>query len=331
MVIVSKTASPTEVAQALHRELRRQVARLRRQLTALPPSATAATLASHHFALIGTAFPVTLVALDDVVSTDSIGLSRLALAELLLQPTNQPLFDVSRCSLVLESRRLDASDVLRNVHEGIPSSGVPNGTQYLVDGFYGYYHYMQQGMNDKGWGCAYRSLQTLASWLAMQHYTDLDGAPSHREIQDVLVKIGDKPPSFLGSKDWIGSMEVGYVLDERFGVSFRSLNVASGPQLVDCAQELKHHFQTQGTPVMMGGGSLAFTLLGIDYNEASGDCAFLILDPHYVGAEDLDAIQTKTMALEGYKAVPCGWRRATTLAKSFYNLCLPQRPTTASP
>ncbi|KAJ0392656.1 hypothetical protein P43SY_005975 [Pythium insidiosum] len=332
VVVVPQTATAVDAVHALRRELQRQVSRLTRQLASLSPSATTASLSCHHFALIGAAFPVTLVALDEQVTTEeTLGLTRLELAELLLQPTNQPLFDVSRCSLVLEARRLDASDVLRNVHEGIAPSGVPNGTQYLVDGFYGYYHYMQQGMNDKGWGCAYRSLQTLASWLVLQHYADDAAVPSHREIQEVLIKIGDKPPSFLNSRDWIGSMEVGYVLDERFGVSFRSLNVASGPQLVEHAQELKHHFQTQGTPVMMGGGSLAFTLLGIDYNESTGDCAFLILDPHYAGAEDLEAIQTKPMALEGYKAVPCGWRRASTLAKSFYNLCLPQRPTTASP
>jgi hypothetical protein len=46
-------------------------------------------------------------------------------------------------------------------------------------------------------------------------------------------------------------------------------------------RELAHHFDTVGTPVMMGGGKLAYTLLGVDYNERTGDCAFLILDPHF--------------------------------------------------
>lgn len=225
--------------------------------------------------------------------------------------------------------QLRASDVLINVHEGVAASGVAQGEQYVVDGFYGYYHYMQQGVNDKGWGCAYRSLQTLASWLVLNHYAPAS-APTHLThdaIQRTLVRIGDKPPSFIGSREWIGSMEVGYVLDEVYGVGFRSLRAAAGPQLVDLAQELKHHFETQGTPVMMGGGQLAFTLLGIDYNASTGECAFLILDPHYTGSDDLDVIQTKPLALEGYKAIACGWRRASTFAKnSFYNLCLPQRP-----
>lgn len=196
----------------------------------------------------------------------------------------------------------------------------------LVDGLYGYYHYMQQGMRDKGWGCAYRSLQTLSSWLQLNHYASR-APPTHAEIQRALVSMGDKPTTFVGSAQWIGSLEVGYVLDELFDVSFRSLNVASGSKLPEVARELQHHFSTHGTPVMMGGGQLAFTILGVDYDPRSGDCALLILDPHYTGGDDLVTIQTKTQALEGYKAVPVSWRRTSTFsAKSFYNLCLPQRP-----
>jgi len=43
---------------------------------------------------------------------------------------------------------------------------------------------------------------------------------------------------------------------------------------------------------MIGGGVLAYTLLGIDFNERTGDCAFLILDPHYTGPEDLKRIHS---------------------------------------
>ena len=38
---------------------------------------------------------------------------------------------------------------------------------------------------------------------------------------------------------------------------------------------------------------MAHTILGVDYNESSGDLKFLILDPHYTGAEDLKVIQDK--------------------------------------
>jgi len=38
------------------------------------------------------------------------------------------------------------------------------------------------------------------------------------------------------------------------------------------------------------GGVLAYTLLGGDYDEASADCVFLILHPHYAGSDDLKKI-----------------------------------------
>ena len=40
----------------------------------------------------------------------------------------------------------------------------------------------QDKFNDSGWGCAYRSLQTLCSWFLHNGYTD-KAAPSHQQIQ----------------------------------------------------------------------------------------------------------------------------------------------------
>ena len=54
----------------------------------------------------------------------------------------------------------------------------------MVDGNYTYHHYKQDNFDDDGWGCAYRSLQTLVSWLKFQGYTDKP-IPTHREIQKV--------------------------------------------------------------------------------------------------------------------------------------------------
>jgi hypothetical protein len=53
------------------------------------------------------------------------------------------------------------------------------GQLYLVDGAYEYYHYMQDKFNDAGWGCAYRSLQTIVSWFRLQKYTSKP-VPGHR-------------------------------------------------------------------------------------------------------------------------------------------------------
>jgi hypothetical protein len=70
----------------------------------------------------------------------------------------------------------------------------------------------------------------------------------------------------------------------------------------------------------VGGGVLAHTIIGIDYNEETGDARFLILDPHYTGGEDLRIIQNK-----GW----CNWKPSSFWkADSFYNMCLPLRPTT---
>ncbi|KAG6594061.1 Ufm1-specific protease [Phytophthora cinnamomi] len=331
LVVVPVDASVRETFALLRQQLHEQLTEVANRLKNAPESVTAVT--AHQFPLVGAAFPLMVVSnstgTDDADETMDDVKTLESLHRAFLQPVDQPLFRVSRgCSLSQQGEWLASSDVLYNVHEGIPNSGV-DGSQCLsalVDGFYGYYHYMQQGKNDKGWGCAYRSLQTLASWLFVQHFTK-QRYLSHDEIQNALVKMGDKPERFRGSTEWIGSLEVGYVLDELFGVTFRSLSVSSGAQLPDVARELIYHFETQGTPVMMGGGQLAFTLLGVDYDPDSGVCAFLTLDPHYTGDEDLTTIQQQTVALEGYKAVPCSWRKTTTFVKnSFYNLCLPQRP-----
>jgi hypothetical protein len=66
-----------------------------------------------------------------------------------------------------------------------------------VKGDYIYFHYMQDGFNDAGWGCAYRSLQTLFSWFLLNGYTTKP-VPSIPDIQKLLVEIGDKQPKFIG-------------------------------------------------------------------------------------------------------------------------------------
>ncbi|KAH7681528.1 Peptidase C78 ubiquitin fold modifier-specific peptidase 1/ 2 protein [Dioscorea alata] len=213
--------------------------------------------------------------------------------------------------------------LLRDVHTEIAGSGVSGGITSLIDGSYEYYHYLHGGIDDNGWGCAYRSLQTIISWFRLQHYTSVE-VPSHRAIQQALVEIGDKEPSFVGSREWIGAIELSFVLDKLLGVTCKIMNVRSGLELPEKCRELAIHFETQGTPVMIGGGVLAYTLLGVDFNEANGDCAFLILDPHYTGNDDL-----KKIISSGW----CGWKKAVDskgrhffLADKFYNLLLPQRP-----
>ena len=44
--------------------------------------------------------------------------------------------------------------------------------------------------------------------------------PPHRTIQTTLVEMGDKPVAFVGSTQWIGAIELGYVLDQMLRVSW---------------------------------------------------------------------------------------------------------------
>lgn len=84
-------------------------------------------------------------------------------------------------------------------------------------------------MLHQGWGCGYRTLQTLCSWILRcqkrEHQTKEDiqqAVPSIPSIQKILIEIGDKTPEFYGSRDWIGSFEVMVFSEARL---FSSLTV----------------------------------------------------------------------------------------------------------
>lgn len=75
---------------------------------------------------------------------------------------------------------------------------------------------------------------------------------------------------------------------------------------------------TFATLEFLGGGMLAHTILGVDFNESTGESSFLVLDPHYSGNEDLHTVITK-----GW----CGWKMPSFWKQEcFYNLLLPIPP-----
>ncbi|XVF11628.1 hypothetical protein REPUB_Repub08aG0043600 [Reevesia pubescens] len=284
----------------------------------------------YHFSPPGIAHPITVIYELNYGETEMRQVdARRSLHLRLGFPFDRPLLRIANAlNLSTKDRSRDiskrkGSSLLKDVHMGIPSSGVSGGIVSLVQGSYEYYHYLQDGFDDSGWGCAYRSLQTIVSWFRLQHYSSID-VPSHREIQQSLVDIDDKDPSFIGSREWIGAIELSFVLDKLLGVSCKVINVRSGSELPEKCRELALHFENQGTPIMIGGGVLAYTLLGVDYNEATGESAFLILDPHYTGIDD-----HKKIINGGW----CGWKKSVDskgksffLQDKFYNLLLPQRP-----
>ncbi|CAG9541080.1 unnamed protein product [Cercopithifilaria johnstoni] len=206
--------------------------------------------------------------------------------------------------------------LLQNPHLHIKSYK-PKGKVYIISGSYNYHHYMQDGIDDSGWGCAYRSFQTLWSWFVLQGYIDRP-TPTHCEIQQSLYDYGDKDATFVGSQQWIGSIELGYCLENMAGIESRVLTTNSGTEVTGNIRQLALHFKTCGTPVMIGGGMLAHTILGVDFNESTGESSFLVLDPHYSGNEDLHTVITK-----GW----CGWKMPSFWKQEFfYNLLLPIPP-----
>lgn len=280
---------------------------------------------------------------SETLDYDRLESIRRELHRAYLAPMDWPMFRVSQRILNVNLQEDDQlKGFLTNVHSGlVDSSGIKGGSRSIIEGTYTYHHYMQNHFNDNGWGCAYRSLQTIISWFKHQGFIyspdtrpyepktdnlqslriDLcseSRVPTHEEIQKILVDVGDKNSDFIGSKKWIGSQEVCYVLNHMYGIESKFIAVNSGGDLVAKARDLGAHFADQSTPVMIGGGVLAHTIIGTDFNEKNGDIRYLILDPHYTEEEDLDKITKK-----GW----CGWKKNSFWDKSsFYNLCLPQRP-----
>ncbi|KFD54459.1 hypothetical protein M514_04606 [Trichuris suis] len=206
--------------------------------------------------------------------------------------------------------------LIRSIHKLVAPPST-TGRTAVVQGPYNYHHYMQDSFDDRGWGCAYRSLQTIWSWYVLNGYTNVP-VPTHREIQEALVQVGDKQSSFIGAKKWIGSLELNYVLSHVLKIDSKILNARNGSEIDLNADELLCHFKGEGTPVMIGGGVLAHVILGVFIDEASSVVKYLVLDPHYTGPEDVKSIVQK-----GW----CGWKPSTFWAKSpFYNLLLPSRP-----
>jgi hypothetical protein len=147
---------------------------------------------------------------------------------------------------------------------------------------------------------------------------------------------------------WLGSQDLGYWLDHALGVSCRFESFNSGDDVPSGGRKFVHHFETQGSPIMIGGGELAcvsgrfnalrrgwrtcwralarrFTLLGVDFNDQTGEIRYLIMDPHYTGADVLTQIQPKWV---GWKSADSLTHLGTKLFKAdtFYTFCLPQRP-----
>ncbi|XP_032438475.1 ufm1-specific protease 1 [Xiphophorus hellerii] len=215
--------------------------------------------------------------------------------------------------------------LLKNVHTELPDPLTDPAKCSLVKGDYLYFHYGCDGQNDRGWGCGYRTIQTMASWIYLNRSPVQNQnriAPSLPQIQQALVTMGDKPGSFSGSREWIGTFEASLVLDYFCDVPCKVVHVRGGGAELEqvAAEELHQHFEKHGSPVMMGGDrdNSSKGILGV----CSGDKGsyLLVVDPHYYGRQ----LEKTELQKRGWVA----WKRVSSLDQSsFYNLCLPQTAT----
>ena len=122
--------------------------------------------------------------------------------------------------------------------------------------------------------------------------------------------MGDKERDFVDSQEWIGAIEVSMCVNffTNDAIDCRVINVSQGSLLIGKAAELRSHFLTHGTPVMIGGDVKAHTILGVEIRsgvdlenddlQAMPDAPvlFLVLDPHYKGQDT----NVKTIISKGW-------------------------------
>ncbi|XP_052239547.1 ufm1-specific protease 1-like [Dreissena polymorpha] len=202
-----------------------------------------------------------------------------------------------------------------DVHTNLENKG---NNCHFIKGHYDYIHYGCNMFDDRGWGCGYRTLQTLCSWVKHQRTSTGQAAwevPSILDIQQALVTMGDKPARFLNSREWIGSFEVCLCLDYFYDVPCKIIHINSGSELPQYLNEIAEHFKQFGSPIMMGGESDASSkgIFGVCLDRP----ALLILDPHYYGPTQ----SRNFLQQNGWVA----WHPMEIFSHhTFYNLCLPQ-------
>ncbi|OAF66097.1 Inactive Ufm1-specific protease 1 [Intoshia linei] len=101
-------------------------------------------------------------------------------------------------------------------------------------------------------------------------------------------------------------------------IDSKIIHLTNGAEIVENFSVLIGHFQTVGSPIMIGGACLAHTIIGVSLDIVTGELKFLVLDPHY---------DNKNVSKSIIKKSWVGWKDSSFWSfNTFYNLCLPQLP-----
>jgi len=199
---------------------------------------------------------------------------------------------------------------IRDVHYYIADH--PADAIICSDGF-NFYHYNIDGYNDVGWGCAYRSIQTMASWFSEEYVVSIE------QMQMVLKRIDFAHADLeVGAKKWIGCIEASEIMgDVSHGrITCRILHAHDLNDLENFIRdEVWNHLFGVGSPVMVGAGNYAFTIIGV----SKGENKVLIADPHYIRSGSC-----------WEKGGGCRWQNIRSFFDfsrtkgAFVNICLPK-------
>jgi len=194
---------------------------------------------------------------------------------------------------------------------------------HLVRGRFDYYHYGMQNLDDRGWGCAYRSLQMMLSYFHYNGYSVVESpskatdatqelVPNVIEVQKRLKEMNVMDTNFQPPcKQWIGSQEISWILSDRYDVDCRFIRAHGDYE--DAFTQIEEHLVGANTPVVACGANLALVIAGTArtaLGRPMAESKLLIVDPHYYAARDdnLSQLVEEVSRMEGYSAFPVGWR-----------------------
>lgn len=101
--------------------------------------------------------------------------------------------------------------------------------------------------------------------------------PALKQIQEILVRIGDKDSTFVNSRDWIGGAEICYVIDELFNVPCYIHHISSHERLSSKRTEIVYYFKTHGGLIAMGGDQDASSKLIAGVNIDGDNLSLLVV------------------------------------------------------
>lgn len=123
--------------------------------------------------------------------------------------------------------------------------------------------------------------------LKMKTQSDIE-TPSLKQIQEILVRIGDKEPSFVGSRDWIGGVETCYLIDEMFNVPCHLHHITHNESISSKKTEIMNYFKDQGGLIAMGGDEDASSkLIAGVHIFSNGELSLLVIVSSQVGNTEM--------------------------------------------